>query len=134
MKSTLLQTSFIVFIFSAMIYATGRWIVRNLISDDTGDWFLWSGGVSAMVFIFSKIGEVSAKLDVRRGINTAGALVLLFLSAFGGWGLLTESGKMAYEEMAGLIPFYALLLAGGIFILLVIFNLMWGMGSKKRSN
>lgn len=123
MKKLLPQISFSVLLISVLIYTVGRWIVRDPITDETGDWFLWSGGISVILLLFVKIRGVP--INGRKSINIAAACALLFLLALGGWGLLTSTGKDQFAEMAGAIPIYALLLAGLIFLLLVILNVVW---------
>ncbi len=123
MKKLTPQFSFSVLLISALIYIAGRWIIRDPISDDIGDWFLWSGGISAMVLLLTKIGAVP--IGIRKGVNASAGCVILFLLALGGWGLLTSAGKNQFQEMAGAIPIYALLLAGLIFLLLVVLNVVW---------
>ena len=36
----------------------------------------------------------------------------LFLVAFGWWGVQTRAGRAAFDEMAGMIPFFAGVLGG----------------------
>lgn len=123
MKKIIPQISLGVLLLSALIYMVGRWLVRDPITDDTGDWFLWSGGISAMVLLFATTGRVP--LNIRKSINAGAVCGIIFLLALGGWGLLTSAGKNQFPEMAGAIPIYALLLAGLIFLLLVILNVVW---------
>ena len=123
------QISFCVLVLSALTYGAGRWLVRNPMSDDTGDGLLWSGGISALVLLFSITQGVS--LNIRRSINTGAACIIVFLAAFGAWGLFSSAGQKQFPEMAGLFPYYALLLAGILVLLLAAINLIWRKGSRK---
>ncbi len=123
MQKIVPQISFSVLVLSVLIYAIGRWAVQNPLSDDTADWFLWSGGISALVLLFSKTRGVP--LNIRKCINAGTASAIIFLAAFGAWGLFSSKGKNQFPEMAGLFPYYALLLAGILLVLLAIINLLW---------
>jgi hypothetical protein len=131
MKKSIPQISLCVLFLSALIYVAGRWVLQNPMSDDTGDWFLWSGGIAAVVLLFAKIGGVP--LDITKRINAGAASIIIFLAAFGAWGLLSAEGRNQFPEMAGLFPFYALLLAGILFLSLVIINLVWRRSLGKHS-
>ena len=128
MKKVIPQISFSVLLLSALIYGIGRWAVHNPISDDTADWFLWSGGISALVLLFSKVGGVP--FNIRTCINAGTTCAIIFLAGFGAWGLFSSAGQKQFPEMAGLFPFYAVLLAGMLLLLLVIVNLVW----RRRLN
>jgi hypothetical protein len=132
MKNVIPQISFSVLLLSVLIYVVGRWLVRNPISDDAGDWFLWSGGISALFLLFSKTGGVP--LNIRKCINAGTASIIVFLGAFGGWGLFSTEGQKQFPEMAGLFPYYALILAGILFLLLVIVNLVWRRKQKQATS
>ena len=123
MNKIIPQICLSVLLLSALIYAIGRWVVRSPMSDDTADWFLWSGGISAAVLLF--LITKGAPLSIRNGINAGSASVIIFLAAFGAWGLLSRAGRNQFPEMAGLFPYYALLLAGLLLVVLVIINLVW---------
>ena len=134
MKKIVPQISFSVFLLSALIYGVGRWVVRNPISDDAGDWFLWSGGIAAAVLLFTLLS--GAPFNVRKSINAGTASLVVFLTAFGTWGVFSGAGQNQFPEMAGLFPFYALLLAGLFLVLLVIMNLLWknSLSKQKRAH
>jgi len=56
-------------------------------------------------------------------IKTASLIALLLslsLAAFGIWGLATESGMHAFDEMAGIIPAYSLFASPVILVLSLI--------------
>jgi hypothetical protein len=130
MKKVIPQISFGVLLLSTLIYGVGRWALQNPITDDTADWFLWSGGISTLVLLVSKIGGVA--ISIRKCINAGIACAIIFFSAFGVWGLFSAAGQKQFPEMAGLFPFYALLLAGVLLLLLVIVNLVWRRRLKPR--
>jgi hypothetical protein len=123
MKKMVPQISLCLLLLSLLIYAAGRWAVKNPMPDDTGDWFLWSGGIAALVLLFSTIK--GAPLNFKSGFNKGVAVVAVFLAAFGTWGMFTDHGQKQFPEMAGMAPFFALILAGALAFLLVIFNLIW---------
>jgi hypothetical protein len=134
MKRLIPHISLWVLLLSASIYVAGRWVIRNLMSDDTGDWFLWSGGISAVVLLYSKMGRVP--VNIRACVNAGAASVSIVLAAFGAWGLFSAEGSKQFPEMAGLLPFYALLLAGTLFICVVIINVVWrrSLGKHGKTN
>ncbi len=123
MKKIISQISFGTLLLSVLIYVTGRWLVQNPMTDDTGDWFLWSGGISTLILVFTAIG--GAPLSFKRGFNIGAISAILFLAPFGIWGLFTTHGQKQFPEMSGMLPFFALALAGILILLLVIFNLLW---------
>lgn len=123
MRKIIPQISFSVLLLSALLYVAGRWAIQNPISDDVGDWFLWSGGISALALLFSTIRGLP--LSFRNGINMGAFSTIIFLTAFGLWGLFSAEGQKQFPEMAGLFPFYALLLAGVLLLLVVIVNPIW---------
>ena len=112
MKKIIPQISFSLLLLSALLFGVGRWVGR--ISDDTGDWFLWLGGIAALVVAFFMMKGVP--VNSRQGIYTRTATIITFLVAFGTWGLLSTAGQKQFPEMAGLFPFYALVLAGNTII------------------
>ena len=131
MKKMIPQISFSVLLLSVLIYGVGRWAVHNPLSDDTGDWFLWTGGVSALALLFSKVRGVP--FNIRKCLNAGTACAIIFLAGFGAWGLFSSAGQKQFPEMAGLFPFYALLLAGILLLLLVIVNLVWRRSLGRRN-
>ncbi len=104
MKKTISQISFGLLLLSVLIYVAGRWMVQDPMTDDTSDWLLWSGGISALVLLFSTIG--GAPLNFRRSFNTAAVAAIVFLVPFGAWGLFTTQGQKQFPEMAGMAPFF----------------------------
>jgi heme/copper-type cytochrome/quinol oxidase subunit 2 len=47
------------------------------------------------------------------------------IGAFGYWGTYTKAGRQTYDEMAGMIPFFALLLSAiflSVAVLLFVFS------------
>ncbi|MCB0834970.1 MAG: hypothetical protein KDC45_15990 [Bacteroidetes bacterium] len=52
-------------------------------------------------------------------------LVLLFVGSagFGYWGIFTQSGRAAYDEMAGIIPFWSICVSLITVSLIVIINM-----------
>lgn len=106
-----------------LIYSIGRWVLKDPISDDTGDWLLWPGGIAALVLLFTLTKDVP--LGFRRGINIASAAGIVFLVIFGAWGLLTATGQRQFPEMAGMIPYLALVSAATILVFAGIANLIW---------
>jgi hypothetical protein len=87
------------------------------------DWFLWSGGISVVVLLF--VGVTRIPITKRRGLNLVALALSFLLSVFGYWGLFTVEGNKQYEEMAALVPFFALLSAGAVLLVLLIVNLVW---------
>jgi hypothetical protein len=122
-KKIIPQISFSVLLLSVLIYGVGRWVVQDPMSDDTGDWFLWSGGIAALVLLCFMTKGVP--VNIRRSINIGTATTIIFLVAFGAWGLLSIEGQEQFPEMAGLFPFYVLILSGILLLSLVIANLIW---------
>ena len=52
-------------------------------------------------------------------MKTVGIVMIgcaLLLGAFAWWGIYTDSGRRRFDEMAGMIPFFAGILAGIVFI------------------
>lgn len=129
MKKIIPQLSLSVLLLSALIYVAGRWLVQDGMSDDTGDWFLGSGGIAALVLLF--IMTKGVPVNIRRGINIGTATTIIFLAAFGAWGLLSTAGQKQFPEMAGLFPFYALILAGILLLSMVVANLIWRRPQKR---
>ncbi len=43
-------------------------------------------------------------------------LLSLVLGTFGWWGYYTAAGQKTFDEMSGMIPFFALLVAGVLFL------------------
>ena len=108
MDKILLSLSTGVFLASALIYIFCRWIFSGLISNETGDWFLWSGSISLFIIAWSK-----SKL------RDLGPMVLC-IGSYDIWGLFTKYGQRQYSEMPGLIPFYFLITS--IFLLIINFK------------
>jgi uncharacterized membrane protein len=55
------------------------------------------------------------------------------LGTFGYWGVFTRSGRKEYDEMAGMIPGFALLIATiFIFVALVIYCFLFFNERKRR--
>jgi hypothetical protein len=56
------------------------------------------------------------------------AILLFFISAaagiFGYWGCYTSAGRKAYDEMAGMIPFFSLWISGLCFIIGFVLTLV----------
>jgi hypothetical protein len=123
MKKTITAISLGVLLLSMLIYVTGRWLAHTPMSDDTGDWFLWSGGLSMLIVLFTTISGVS--LNIQRGLNAAAIAAILFLVPFGAWGLFTVQGQNQFPEMSGILPFFALVFAGVLLLLLAVFNGLW---------
>ena len=62
------------------------------------------------------------------------ALILsVSLALFGLWGLATESGMSAFDEMAGIIPAYSLFASPIIFILSLI-GMYLSRGKRDKKN
>ncbi|HTE13644.1 MAG TPA: hypothetical protein VK642_01075 [Burkholderiales bacterium] len=129
MRKIIPQISFIVLLLSVLIYVAGRWAIRNPISDDAGDWLLWSGSISALALLFSIVRGLP--LSFRRGVNIGAICTIIFLAAVGTWGLFSTEGQKQFPEMAGLVPYYALMLAGILVLLLGITNLIWSKGGRR---
>jgi hypothetical protein len=60
------------------------------------------------------------------------ALLSAMLGAFCWWGLFTEGGSRHFDEMAGLIPFYAGI-AGALSLLLAMLLMLWRRSLAQRS-
>lgn len=118
-----------VLVLSAFSYIFGRTILRDWITDDVGDWFLWSGAISLFALLWLKTGYVPA--DLKKAINQLSCLASLLLIVFGIWGLFTRAGQQAYPEMSALIPFYSIVAAIVLLVLLGIFNFI-GRREKKQ--
>ena len=123
MKKTISQISLGVLLLSILIYVAGRWLVQDPMTDDTGDWFFWSGGLSLSILLLSTIGSISP--NIQRGFNAGAISAILLLAPFGSWGLFTAQGQKQFPEMSGMLPYFALVFAGALLILLVVFNLLW---------
>jgi uncharacterized membrane protein len=127
MKRIIQWISIGVLVFSVLSYIFGRWFLPGLITDDVGDWFLWSGAISLFGLLWLKMGYLSA--DVKKNINQLACAIILLLFVFGMWGIFTGGGQRAYPEMSALIPFYSLVAAIALLVLLGIFNFI---GRKRR--
>jgi hypothetical protein len=46
--------------------------------------------------------------------------ISIILAAFGYWGTYTKAGNIAYDEMAGMIPYFALLAAAILFVISIV--------------
>jgi hypothetical protein len=101
-----------------------------LLSDDTGDWFLWSGGISLLVAAASKVNGVPVR--IYSIINILVGMMILFSGVIGLWGLFAISGQQEFNGMAAIIPFYSLLASLIRLILLAILNLIWSV-KRRRS-
>lgn len=68
----------------------------------------------------------------------AGAIILLIAAIgfgiFGYWGMCTGSGRHAYDEMAGMIPFFAAIFSGLLFFIVLILLARIVYLKKKKSN
>jgi hypothetical protein len=64
------------------------------------------------------------KLKILTVASAASAFLAVLLGAFCWWGLFTEGGSRYFDEMAGLIPFYAGI-AGALSLVLSIGLLVW---------
>jgi hypothetical protein len=111
----------VIFSLSICIYLIGRVTVHYL-SDDNGDWFLWSGGISLAVLLWLRLRGV--EYGTMRGINITAGAMILFFSCFGAWGIFTEAGRREFPEMSGLIPYYAILFSAAFLIVMIIANLI----------
>jgi len=60
-------------------------------------------------------------------VSLACLTIAVFLGTFCWWGLETAAGRRAFDEMAGLIPFWAGL-ASAAFALLAL--VLWGIGRR----
>lgn len=74
-----------------------------------------------------------AKFETKGPDHAAATLALLasILGAFCWWGLFTESGSRHFDEMAGLIPFYAGI-AGALALLLSLLLILWRTLMQRR--
>jgi hypothetical protein len=72
---------------------------------------------------------------VRRRILNIGSTILVLLAAMLGafcwWGLFTEGGSRHFDEMAGLIPFYAGI-AGALSLVLSMLLMLWRRWLEQR--
>ena len=59
------------------------------------------------------------------------ALLASMLGAFCWWGLFTESGSRHFDEMAGLVPFYAGI-AGALALLISLLLILWRTLLQRR--
>jgi hypothetical protein len=59
------------------------------------------------------------------------ALLSAMLGAFCWWGLFTETGSRQFDEMAGLIPFYAGI-AGALSLVLAMLLMLWRRSLARR--
>lgn len=59
-------------------------------------------------------------------------LIALISFVFGIWGLYTKSGNKAFDEMDGLIPFYAVVFAMILFVLSGIQFLYFKLKNQKK--
>ena len=123
MKKIIRSFSLCVFAISVAVYVISRMIFPYLISDDASDWFLWSGGVSIFILLSSRIPGIQS--EIRLLINIVLGLAIFFCIAFALWGLFTTEGRQQYDGMSALIPFYVLLIAGALVIILIVANIIW---------
>jgi hypothetical protein len=123
MKKMIAPISLVTLLLSVLIYVSGRWMLQDPMTDDTGDWFLWSGGIATLILLLSAIGGVS--LHIQRGFNAGAISAILLLVPFEAWGLFTAQGQKQFTEMSGMLPYFALAFAGVLLLLLVVFNLLW---------
>jgi hypothetical protein len=75
--------------------------------------------------------EAEVKLKIVTIGSAASASFAVMLGAFCWWGLFTEGGSRYFDEMAGLIPFYAGV-AGALALLLSIGLLVWRSSLVQR--
>lgn len=61
---------------------------------------------------------------VRRVLSTLFLALAAMLGAFGYWGLLTEAGRHAFDEMDGIFPFYAGILAILFFLIFLVLRML----------
>ena len=118
-----------VLILSLFSYFFGRTILPGVVTDDVGDWFLWSGATSLFVLLRLKTSYVPA--DLKKAINQLTCVVIVLLCIFGVWGLFSGAGQQAYPEMSALIPFYSIVTAIALLVLLGVFNFI-GRRKKQR--
>jgi hypothetical protein len=75
--------------------------------------------------------------DVRPRILNMASTVLALLSAMLGafcwWGLFTEAGSRHFDEMAGLVPFYAGI-AGALSLVLSMLLMLWRRSLGRRGH
>lgn len=61
-------------------------------------------------------------------------LILAFaLAAFGCWGLYTDAGRNRFDEMSGMIPFFALVLAVVLTLITGILFLIYILRKKNKN-
>jgi hypothetical protein len=118
--------SFGILLFSVTIYVGGRVIIEHGMSDDTADWFLWSGGISLVILFCLQVRRVKREAvpGIMPGINIGLGVLILFFGTFGLWGIFTAGGRSEFPEMSGLIPFYTLLFSVALLIILIAVNLV----------
>ena len=61
------------------------------------------------------------------------ALVSAAGFAFGVWGLYTDAGRRAFDEMDGLYPFFSLVGAGVLLIVAIILAVVAYLRASKRA-
>jgi hypothetical protein len=129
MNKTLHKILLGILLASSITYAIGRFFFPNIITDDVGDWFLMTGAISALLYVLS-LSVVRIPSPTRKTINVVSLASVTILTFFGLWGMFTDSGQDEYPELAALIPFYALLFSGGIFGMVLLFNIVWSLRRK----
>jgi hypothetical protein len=61
-------------------------------------------------------------------------IAAVLLGSFGYWGMYTKAGRIQYDEMAGMIPWFAQLMALFLFIVSVsLFAVIFFKSRKKNS-
>jgi len=71
------------------------------------------------------------KLKILTIASATCALLATLLGAFCWWGLFTEGGSRHFDEMAGLVPFYAGI-AGALALLLSMVLIVWRRSLVQR--
>jgi hypothetical protein len=58
-------------------------------------------------------------------------ILSVFIGVFGYWGCYTKAGNAHYDEMAGMIPFFALVISGLLLVISLILFLVAVFKKKK---
>ena len=59
-----------------------------------------------------------------RVLSTLFLALAAMLGAFGYWGLFTEAGRHSFDEMDGMFPFYAGVLAIVFFLIFLVLRML----------
>ncbi len=126
MKKKLIRIFGLILIVSIIGYILGRSLWGEVITDDIGDYFLWVSGICALLLVLLSMSRIiKLAWKIRMKLNLFFGLLTIVFGVFGYWGVFTEAGNRQYDEMAGIIPGFALLMACFLLFCLLVINVSW---------